>query len=378
MRILHVSEAAGGGVLEMLRTLAAGQVAQGHDVAVAWGQRPETPADLAARLPAGVTSIELPWGRRTVAAQLRAARALRRSARAFAPDVVHLHSSFAGTVGAVVLAGRWPTIYSPHAFSFGRAHETPWRRRAYRAAERFVARRSRVVGAVSLAEGDEARALGARRVTAVPNGIPELDAGRLPMPRERPRARVIGLGRITAQRRPEEVAWILSRVPPAADVVWVGGAPAGEDAPLRAAGVTVTGWLSHDRALDALAEATVYLHWSAWDGQPLAILEAFARDVVVVASDIPANRELVGPDQVAADPAAALRLIRDVVADGATRERLLAQQRARRERWSAGRMIAGWARVYESVCADAERARPRTHAVATASRHIGDEDARTT
>lgn len=368
MRILHVSESAGGGVLEVVRTLARGQVARGHVVAVAWGQRPETPADLVSGLPEGVISIELPWGRRTLRAQVGAGRALRHAALAFNPDVVHLHSSFAGAVGSAVLASRWPTVYSPHAFAFGRAHEGPWRRRAYRAAERLVARRCSIVGAVSLAEADDARAIGARRVVAVPNGIPELDRDRLPTPRARPRRRVIGVGRITAQRRPDDVAWILSRVSSAAEVAWIGGAPAGEDAALRAAGIPVTGWLPHERALDALAEATVYLHWSAWDGQPLAILEAFARDVVVVASDIPANRELVGPEQVAGDRNDALRLISAVLEDDATRERLLTAQRERRKRWSAVRMVAGWDEVYHRVLQDRPVGSPAIRRPAGAAR----------
>ena len=355
MRILHVSESAGGGVLGVLRTLAAGHVARGHDVAVAWGQRPETPADVAAVLPPGVTAIRLPWGARTPATQLRAARALRRAATDFGPDVVHLHSSFAGAVGGAVLGGRWPIVYSPHAYAFARAHEAPWRRRAYRAAERALSRRCDVVGAVSAAEGEDARSIGAPRVVVVPNGIPELDPGALPAPGNRSRPRVVGLGRLTPQRPPDDVAWILSRVPPAAEVRWIGGAPDGEDAPLRAAGVPVTGWLAHEDALAALGDATVYLHWSAWDGQPLAILEAFARDVVVVASDIPANRELVGPGQVAADREGALALVRRILADDGFRAELLAAQRARRGRWSAERMVAGWLDAYRGVLA-----RPRS------------------
>ena len=111
---------------------------------------------------------------------------------------------------------------------------------------------------------------------------------------------------------------------------WIGDAPGDESAPLRAAGIPITGWLSHEDALAELGRATVLLHYSAWDGAPLAVLEAIARDVVVVASDIPANRELLGPAQVCADEAAAARLIRAVLADAALRETLL--QRAARAR----------------------------------------------
>jgi glycosyltransferase involved in cell wall biosynthesis len=355
MRVLHVMEAAGSGTLGVVSELSAGLLESGHDVAVAAGQRPETPADLCAVLPAGVELHPVTWARRTPAHQLRAARELRHLAEAWRPDIVHLHSSFAGAVGAVALSG-WPTVYSPHAYSFARATESPVRRAAYRAAERFVARRCDVVGAVSEAEAELARReVRAPRVVAVPNGIADLDPGREPAPRSGRIPGVVAMGRIGPQRRPAETAWILSGVAHAAPVRWIGGAPAGEDAPLHAAGVPVSGWLARADALDALAEATVYLHWSAWDGQSLSILEAFARDVVVIASDIPANRELVGPAQVATTPAAARQLVLDVLADDARRAALLDVQRASRHRWAASRMVGDWIRVYDSLVTPHER-----------------------
>jgi glycosyltransferase involved in cell wall biosynthesis len=346
LRILHVTEAAGSGTLEVVSTLCAGLIAAGHDVAVATGERPETPTDLGAVLPAGVVLRRLPWTRRTPSQQLAAARALRRFAAEWSPDVVHLHSSFAGAVGALALGGR-RTIYSPHAYSFARASEPAWRRAAYRSAERLIARRCGLVGAVSHAEAALARR-GARasEVVAVPNGIPELDPGRAPEPAPDRGRRVVAMGRVGPQRRPAESAWILSQLAATASVAWIGGAPAGEDAPLRAAGVPVTGWLPRSEALAALAQAQVYLHWSAWDGQSLSILEALARDVVVIASDIPANREIVGDRQVVGTPEAALQLARAVLDDAELRASLLASQRAARPRWGAARMIEEWIATY--------------------------------
>ena len=92
----------------------------------------------------------------------------------------------------------------------------------------------------------------------------------------------------------------------------------------------------------------MYLHWSAWDGQSLAILEAIARDVVVVASDIPANREIVGPRQVCADERSADR----ARAIGARRTPRCAPscsrtQRRRAPAFGARRMSAEWLAVYE-------------------------------
>lgn len=322
--------------------------ASGHVVGLAFGRRPETPATLGASLPAGVAGFELPWAQRTPGAQMRAARALRRLVIEWGPDVVHLHSSFAGLVGTLAVPRGVTCIYTPHGFAFARGG--PVRRLAYRAGHRLIARRC-VVGAVSEPEAALAREhLGARKVVVVHNGIPELDPGSLPA--ERPAAvtpRVVGLGRLAPERRPHDVAEILAAVADVAQVEWIGAAAHGEDAPLRAAGIPITGWLPRADGLDRLAGATAYLHWSDSDGLSLAVLEAFAHDVVIVASDIRANRELVGPEQVRRDPQAAAALLREVICDAGLRSRLLDDQRRRRQRYSASRMATGWSAVYERV-----------------------------
>jgi glycosyltransferase involved in cell wall biosynthesis len=359
MRVLEVTEAAASGVLRVVEVLADGLAAHGHDVAVGFGRRPETPPDLEAGLPAGVHVTALPWASRTVTAQVTAASALRGLVRTWRPDVVHLHSSFAGAVGAAAVAGSVPAVYTPHGFAFARAGEGRLLGAAYRAVDSAVARRCALVGAVSEAEAQLARArLRAPRVAIVPNGIPELDPASLPEPAARREPVVVAMGRIDAQRRPDEAACILRSVRDLAAVCWIGAAARGEDAPLVAAGVPVTGWVPHRVACEQLGRATVCLHWSASDGQSLAVLEALARDVVVVASDIPPNRELLGDRQVAADVAAGLALIRAVLTDRGLREQMLAAQRERRGRWSASAMVAGWMDVYERLVAES-RAPPR-------------------
>jgi glycosyltransferase involved in cell wall biosynthesis len=74
-----------------------------------------------------------------------------------------------------------------------------------------------------------------------------------------------------------------------------------------------------------------------------------ANDVIVVASDIGPNREVLGPDQVCRTEDDAVRLMRAILADSELRERLLAEQRQRRRWYGADRMAAQWLELYTSL-----------------------------
>lgn len=357
-RVLHVVEAFGGGVFEMVKVLSEYLVDEGHPVAIAYGRRSETPDDVRAKISRSVELFPLPWERRRPRAQAAAARAMRRVAAGWEHDVVHLHSSFAGIVGSLALDRKTPKVYTPHGYSFTMRSRGPARRRAFETVERVTARRVDAIGAVSEAEAaDAAQVAPEEKIFVVRNGIPELDDPPSRLPASRPgRPRVIAVGRITEQRRPSSAAKILAAISDLADVAWVGGAGRGgiPEAAVTGHGVPVTGWLDRAGVLDALDSATVYLHWTAWDGQPLSILEAMAKDVVVVASDIEAGREILGPRQVCADEDQAVALIRGALLDRKLREDLLASQRKQSLMFGARRMAREWRTVYERVAGGAQ------------------------
>lgn len=361
LRVLHVTESMATGVLAVVSALSERLADQGHEVVIAHGARPETPGDVRGAIDPRVRLVALPWRKRTIPEQLRAAAALRRLVREVKPDVVHLHSTFAGAVGALAIGRGVARVYSPHGYSFSRASDGRVRQLAYRAFEAAIARRVDLVGAVSRSEAAQASTdIRAPRVGVVANGLPELDPGRELTPPPRPVPRVVALGRVGPQHQPEQAARILGRLAGVAEVRWIGGAAGGASdaglAALQDAGVTVTGWLSAEDARRELAEATAMLHWTAWDAQSMAVLEAMARDVVVVASDIAPSEELLGPDQTCATEDEAVGLLSAIIGDAEVRERLLASQRARRTHYSADRMAADWLTVYRTLVA----ARPFT------------------
>ncbi len=303
MKVMHVVESLGGGVLTSVLQIVNALPARGFEVVLVFDRRPETPAELAALVDPAVRLVPLPMAtaispRRDLPALGRLYRLMRRER----PDVVHLHSSKAGALGRVAarFAGVPRVFYSPRGFAFLREDVSAARRGLYRFAERAAARFGGTVVACSQSELELARTV-TGRATVIPNAIDlgPIDralAERTTEGGEDGRVTVAISGRVAPQRAPGLFAAVARTVeaqrPGAARFLWIGG---GEAAPeLALAGVEVTGWLDRDRALALLAASVdIYLHSSRWEGLPLAVLEAMALGKPVVATDVTGNRDAV-------------------------------------------------------------------------------------
>lgn len=277
LRILHATEALGGGVtavIDQYRTSFAGS----HRILG------KVRGDAA-------VSLDLAEGDEIVASSRQfIARLVALGRQA---DVIHLHSSIAGGVGRLLPRSyRQKTVYTPHALAFLKQSSTSW---VFRAAERALIPRSRAFGAVSVDEAEQLAALGAApsRVVVVPHALPP----RPPSDRDQRQRVVVGVGRLAAQKDPSlfaQIAREASRLPEWRGYrwVWIGDGDADIAGLLVSSGVEVTGWLPRDEVLSHIASATLLLHTAAYEGLPMAVLEAMSLGTPVVARAIPAVRGL--------------------------------------------------------------------------------------
>src|SRR5438270_46405 len=112
---------------------------------------------------------------------------------------------------------------------------------------------------------------------------------------------------------------------------WFGDGPDREL--LVGAGVSVSGWLAHSEAAAAIARIDVLVHFSAFEGLPLSLLEAMRAGRAVVASDLPVIREVVDDAGILVrDAPEAADAVRRLRADASLRAELAARahDRARR------------------------------------------------
>lgn len=221
---------------------------------------------------------------------LAARRAVRARVAELGPDVVHAHSSFAGLYTRTALRrGRPRLVYTAHGYGFERRDVAELHRRAFRLAERLLGVNTDAYAACSERELELSNGVAPRRPAfLLPNAADLVVApAELPDPA---RPHVVGIGRLGASKDPALFAAVvgeLRRLVGPVRATWVGDGPEQYVAPLVAADVTVTGWLPRSEGLAVLAGASAYVNTSAWESGPMALLEASAHHVPIVARRLP-------------------------------------------------------------------------------------------
>jgi len=279
--VLHVTESFASGVADAIESFARGLPDYDHHLLYA--TRSEAPAD-PSKLSAFAEAFEMTAGHGARMSQLS------QVADRLGVDLIHAHSSIAGAYAR--LSGRRtprPVVYSPHCYAFER-RDLGWvQRGGFAAAERLLAGRTAAVAACSERERQLTTRLSRRTVTDVVPNIARAAHGRARNSTSSRRVITAG-GRIGPQKDPGlfiDVANAIRAVHPEVEFVWIGGGDARFEQRLLASRITVTGWLSKSESMGELARSSLYVHTAAWEGFPIAILEALQLNVPVAVSRRP-------------------------------------------------------------------------------------------
>lgn len=299
---------------------------------------------------------------------LRFALRLARYARKQGMEVIHAHGKGAGVYARFVsLFLAVPSVHTPHGVNEA-GYRTPLRL-LYRLYENISSRLIDHVVFVSAEECETARKAGLwQRIphSIIVNGVDEVDerhrirlynAKRRELALADKQVVIVTISRFDHQKNMYE-AFEVAKSLPMCLFIWIGD---GEDfKELRQK--THTEKLDNLHFLGALddptpvlAAADIYFSSARWEGLPLAVLEAMALGLPVVASDVIGHREVVGDSgggilYPLGDTARARECLERLAGDSGLRKRLGEKGRTvQRERYSAAKMTHTLYNVYRNL-----------------------------
>jgi glycosyltransferase involved in cell wall biosynthesis len=298
LKILHVAQKTKGGVATHMAQLVAAQAAALGVANVVLVVGADERHFFDAVPPATLRLFRS--SRRRPAAFVQMARFAHRMIAAERPDIVHVHSTYAG----VLIRARYlftprrrrpGIVYCAHGWAFNM--QIPERqRRGYAAIERLLARASDRILCISRYEYDRAIEVGLPRakLEMVYNGLPPLVESPVPVAGFDPdRLNLLFLGRNTPQKGLPDLVAAMRRIAGRPIHLHIVGDPIDEgDLP---GNITEHGWQPRDALPRYIAAADAIVMPSHWEGFGLAAIEAMRQGRAVVASDVDALPEIVRP-----------------------------------------------------------------------------------
>jgi glycosyltransferase involved in cell wall biosynthesis len=293
LKVLHVAQTAQGGVGSYLEEIVPLQAAMYGPDSI----RVVLPAEHATAFPGlspdWLLTFAAPGTGRllsTLRMTLLAVRAVRR----FRPEVVHLHSTFAGLAMRPVLqvfGGKPIVVYCAHGWCFERRGAS-LELRLFRWLERALSRLCHHVVCVSRMDFERGWGAGIRgaKMSVVLNGIADHlapDASRCSPFWPRTGLRILFVGRLDEQKGVDVLFAAMRKLGARAFAVVVGSPVAGHDPGHHIpSNVRTVGWLRREQIEELYAAAEVLVMPSRWEGLPLVALEAMRAGLPVIATRV--------------------------------------------------------------------------------------------
>jgi glycosyltransferase involved in cell wall biosynthesis len=300
MKVIHIAHVLLGGVGSYLDGIAAFQIARYGEDNVRFFV-PSSQRDSIPEIPDGCI-IPCAYDRRTIGQLYKFMRAGKRAIDSFNPDIVHLHSTFAGALMRLpyllTVRLRPRVVYCAHGWAFSR-EDPEWKKLIYAAIERQLARVTDAIVDVSRHELNVSAKHGLPRaishvvLNGTSNGAPspakigEFDPGLI---------NLLFVGRFDRQKGLDillEAMRALTDRP--VHLYVIGGLVVdSETLPSEApANVTFLGWLPRQEVGAYYSTADAIVMPSRWEGLSLTAIEAMSRATPVVASNHSSFSEIV-------------------------------------------------------------------------------------
>lgn len=278
LRVLHVTEAYGGGVTSAINSYVHSSNQYEHHIFALVRADDKTGEEGEAEY----SSVHLSSNR------WQCLLMLREIVRTLNPSVIHLHSTYAGVICRLLpFIDPKKVVYTPHGFAFDRLDF--WLlRKMYFLIERTLSYRTAVIAGCGKSEMLSARKYlkpkRAHEIINISGSLPQsnrvIPITGLPI--------IAMIGRVSEQKGYRYFSSLSKELSGVANFLWIGGGDVKACRHLTDSGVVVTGWLSRNEVLIKLSAISLYFHSAAWEGFPVSVLEAAEMDIPILLRNIPA------------------------------------------------------------------------------------------
>lgn len=303
MRIMHITEALGGGVLNVLSLLADKQRLTGHEIMLVYSDRVDTP-DLKTLKDTFFSDCELikldMVTQPSLSKDLEALIKMIRIIHTKNPDIIHLHSSKAGAIGRVAcrLLGRSETcFYTPHSFAFLRRDVSKVKNSFFLWMEKLISFWGGTIVACSRSELEHARrTVGHKKSVLVENSVP-VDVLPALESCDRDVLVIATSGRLCMQKHPKgflELAVILQSE--LCLFHWIGGGELKSELLINGRlpdNISCSGWVTRQEVVQFLQATDIFVMTSLWEGMPLSLMEAQVMGLPAVVLNVEGCNDVV-------------------------------------------------------------------------------------
>lgn len=298
LRVAHITEAPLGGVLSHIEEVLS---AQSSDPRIDSIYVLASEVNLPRLKPFASSKVHIegvPVARGSIGDLLRLALKTINLAVRFKPDVVHIHSTFAGAVSrpaAFLARTRSKLVYCPHGWAFAR--ETGrLQTQCAMLVERSLSWITDAIVCVSDSEMRLALSAGIsrRRCEVIENGIRPSEPRPVPAKSQGDKTCILFVGRFDRQKGFDIFLEVMELLQETCNGVAIGDflVSAGER-PRIPANVTVLKWLSREELDEWYAQADLLFMPSRWEGLPIVAIEAMRAGLPVFASPVGGLIDLV-------------------------------------------------------------------------------------
>lgn len=221
---------------------------------------------------------------------------IRKLEKKLKPDVIHLHSTFAGIYGRLALKRNTNVVYTPHCFAFERQGDFFFSQKIFFMLEWLIAKYTKNTAIAGCSQHEYAEA---KKLTENTFFIPNCSRNNIQNNHNDNNFQVCMVGRICKQKNPTfflQTYRLLKDQP--IDFIWIGGSE--KNSPIREAmqkeGIIVTGWIQQEKVKDLLNISNIYFHTALWEGFPISLIEAAqaSRTIILKSADYLEGEELSG------------------------------------------------------------------------------------